>query len=324
MQHDEVVALADDREVAVRDGGVQHPLGEDAVQPVAQPRATLGLDELLVRQPVLAAAGLEPPLPHERRALVEEGGVVGERDAADDAGAPERRRGNGVVGCDVRARRHRLGLGQRELRSRSVDALLQRRQADVFGRRAARDLHERLHEREALERVAGVAHLAVEERGEVVLDVGAGERRTAEDHRPALREPAGLQLLQVLLHHDRRLHEQPGHADHVGVVLFGCGDDVGDRLLDAEVDHVVAVVREDDVDEVLADVVHVAAHGREHDLALARGVRLLHVRLEQRDGGLHHLGRLQHERQLHLARPEPLADDLHAFEQVVVDDLRGR
>jgi hypothetical protein len=41
-------------------------------------------------------------------------------------------------------------------------------------------------------------------------------------------------------------------------VLLGGGDDVGDRLLDAEVDHGVAVVGEDDVDEVLADVVHVA------------------------------------------------------------------
>ena len=38
--------------------------------------------------------------------------------------------------------------------------------------------------------------------------------------------------------------------------------------LDAEVVHLVAVVGEDDVDEVLADVVDVALHGGEHDAAL--------------------------------------------------------
>ena len=37
--------------------------------------------------------------------------------------------------------------------------------------------------------------------------------------------------------------------------------------------NLVAVVGEDDVDEVLADVVHVALHRREHDAALAAGCR---------------------------------------------------
>ncbi len=66
----------------------------------------------------------------------------------------------------------------------------------------------------------------------------------------------------------------------------------------------------------------VALDGREHDRALAPAVLgLLHVRLEMGDGGLHHLGRLQHERQLHLTGSEELADDLHAGQQRVVDDL---
>ncbi|GAB4003091.1 hypothetical protein GCM10029992_43370 [Glycomyces albus] len=41
------------------------------------------------------------------------------------------------------------------------------------------------------------------------------------------------------------------------------------------------------------------------------------------DGELHGLGRLEDERELHLAGAEAVADDLHAFEQVVVDDLEG-
>ncbi len=52
-------------------------------------------------------------------------------------------------------------------------------------------------------------------------------------------------------------------------------------------------------------------------------VGLLHVRLEVRDRRLHHLGGLEHERQLHLPRPEQLADHLHAVQQRVVDDVQG-
>ena len=91
-------------------------------------------------------------------------------------------------------------------------------------------------------------------------------------------------------------------------VLLGGLQDRGDRLLDAEVDDLVAVVGQDDVDEVLADVVDVALDRGQHDGALALVVDLLHVRLEVGHRGLHHLGRLQHERQLHLAGAEQLAD----------------
>ena len=66
----------------------------------------------------------------------------------------------------------------------------------------------------------------------------------------------------------------------------------------------------------------VALDGREHDRALAAGVvGAVDVRLEVRHRGLHDLGRLQHERQLHLAAAEELADGAHAGEQVVVDDV---
>ncbi|MGX1121635.1 hypothetical protein RKD37_006998 [Streptomyces ambofaciens] len=100
--------------------------------------------------------------------------------------------------------------------------------------------------------------------------------------------------------------------------------DRGDGLLDAEVDDGVAVVGQDDVDEVLADVVDVAADGGQHDGALAVVVGLLHVRLQVGHRGLHDLGGLEHERQLHLAGAEQFADDLHAVEQGLVDDVERR
>jgi hypothetical protein len=43
-----------------------------------------------------------------------------------------------------------------------------------------------------------------------------------------------------------------------------------------------------------------------------------------RDGRLHRLGALQHERQLHLPAAEQFADDFHAVQQNVVDDGQRR
>ena len=97
------------------------------------------------------------------------------------------------------------------------------------------------------------------------------------------------------------------------------------RHLDAEVVDLVAVVREDDVDEVLADVVDVALHRGEHDAALAVSPSACSMCGSRcATDVLHRLGRLQHERQLHLARAEELADDLHPAQQHVVDDVERR
>ena len=73
-------------------------------------------------------------------------------------------------------------------------------------------------------------------------------------------------------------------------MLFKRGDHLGDAHLDPEVDHFVAVVGEDDVDQVFPDVVDITLDGCEHHLALAALVVLFHVWLKLGDGGLHCLG----------------------------------
>ncbi|CAM5624457.1 hypothetical protein SAURM35S_07320 [Streptomyces aurantiogriseus] len=186
------------------------------------------------------------------------------------------------------------------------------------------DADEGVHEAQPLEGVAGVADLALVDLVQVLFDVGTGQGGAAENDGEIGGEAPGVELLQVLLHDHRGLDQEPGHADDVGAVLLGRLQDRGDRLLDAEVDDVVAVVGQDDVDEVLADVVDVAADGGQHDRALALRVRLLHVRFEVGDGGLHDLGGLEHERQLHLTGAEQLADDLHAVQERLVDDVECR
>ncbi len=89
--------------------------------------------------------------------------------------------------------------------------------------------------------------------------------------------------------------------------------------LDAEVDHLEAVVREHDVDQVLADVVDVALDRREQHLAARRARRPLHVRLEEGDRRLHHLGRLQHLGDDQLVGVEQPPDLVHAGHQRAVD-----
>ena len=107
--------------------------------------------------------------------------------------------------------------------------------------------------------------------------------------------------------------------DRVGLVLHRGVDDRVDRDLLAEVDHRVAVVGEDRVDERLADVVHVAEHGRDHDLALGVALDPVEVVLELRHGALHHLGGLEHEGQDQLAGAELVAHLLHGRQQHLVE-----
>ncbi len=92
-------------------------------------------------------------------------------------------------------------------------------------------------------------------------------------------------------------------------------------LLDAEIDDPIAVVGQDDVDQVLADVVDVAAHRGQHDRAFFVALDPLHMRFEKAHRRLHRFGRLQHKGQLHLAGAEQFADRLHPGKQDVVDDV---
>ncbi len=71
---------------------------------------------------------------------------------------------------------------------------------------------------------------------------------------------------------------------------------------------------------------HVALHGREHDLAGAahaprRPLLGLEERHEVGDGFLHDAGALHHLRQEHLPRPEQVADDVHPVHERPFDHV---
>ncbi len=109
----------------------------------------------------------------------------------------------------------------------------------------------------------------------------------------------------------------------VGVDFDRLGDDRFSRHLLAEVDHIVAVVGKDGLDQVLADIVHVTVDGSEYYETLADAFLLFKIVLEVCHGFLHDLGRLQHERQDELARAELVADLLHGGEQYGVKHVNG-
>ena len=174
---------------------------------------------------------------------------------------------------------------------------------------------------QTLEGIATVEHATVIYLAQVTLDVAAGECGAAEQYGNS-REALVVQFFEVFAHDERALHQETAHAECIGLNFLHLGNHLADGNLDADVVHLVAVVCANDVDQVLADVVHVALHGGQHEFSFARRTsNFVHVRLEVADSSLHRLGTLQDEGQLHLAGTEQFAHLAHAVEQHVVDDL---
>ena len=96
------------------------------------------------------------------------------------------------------------------------------------------------------------------------------------------------------------------------------------RLLDPQVHHLVPIVREDDVDQILSDIVHVTLHRGQHNRALLRPGLFLHLGLKIGDRLLHHPRGIKHRGQLHLARAEQISDRLHPIQQDRIDQLQRR
>src|SRR5947209_7564679 len=180
-----------------------------------------------------------------------------------------------------------------------------------------------VHQRQPVEGVARIGDAAARiGLDAILLDIAPGQRGAAEHDRHIEAEPR--HLFQILAHDDGRFDEEARHADRMRLVLDGGVEDLADRLLDAEIDDAIAVIGQDNVDQILADVVHITPYRRQDDNALFLALDPLHERFEIAYRRLHRLGRLQHEWQLHLAGAKQIADRLHAAEQDVVDDVERR
>ena len=183
--------------------------------------------------------------------------------------------------------------------------------------------HQLVHRVQAGERIARIKERALVNRLQIVFHVLPRQRGAAQ-HNRSFDAPL-VHDFKILFHDQRGLDQQPAHADGVGFVFLVSVQNRVNRLLDAEIDYPITVVRQNDIDQILADVVHVTLDSRQDHRAFRRGAAFLfHERFEEPHRRLHRLSRLQHERELHLSAAEQIADDFHAFEQNVVDDIERR
>src|SRR5688572_1861854 len=182
-----------------------------------------------------------------------------------------------------------------------------------------------LHRGDAARGVRDIYHRAGIVRRDLDRGVGARGGGTADQQRHV--ESVTLHFARHVRHFLERRRDQTRQPDGIGLLpLRGVDDGLrGDHH--AEVEDLVVVALQDDRDDVLADVVHVALY-RRHDHAPfgtrdlpGSGLLGFDVRDEVAHSLLHDARRFHHLRQEHLACAEQVADDVHAVHQRSLDDF---
>ena len=106
--------------------------------------------------------------------------------------------------------------------------------------------------------------------------------------------------------------------------MFSVGfNNILDGLLDAQINHPIAVIGQDDIHQVFTNIVNVAFHRGDNKRSLGTILRFIffHIGFEISHRCFHRLRRLQHERQLHLPGTEQFAHHFHAIEEEDIDNI---
>ncbi len=180
-------------------------------------------------------------------------------------------------------------------------------------------IHDLVHQPQTGHGVLRVTDCVAVSRRDFVHGKPLRKRRAAHQHRHA--DPGFFEITRGQHHLLRALHQQTRQADSVRLMFpEGLNELLGSNL-NPEVDYVISVVTQDDLDQVLADVMHVALHGGENDLAARAGIGLFHERLKVVDRSFHGLGRLQHFGNDQLIRVKEASHLGHTGHQRAVDDI---
>ena len=142
-----------------------------------------------------------------------------------------------------------------------------------------------------------------------------------------------LHFLGDIRHFFQRRRDQARQANDVRVFHLGAGEDFRTRHHHAHVHHFEVIALQNDGDDILADVMHVAFHGRHDDLAFRLGddarafffqqLFFLDKRNQMGHGLFHHARRFHHLRQEHLALAKQVTDHVHAGHQGALDHVDG-
>ena len=136
-------------------------------------------------------------------------------------------------------------------------------------------------------------------------------------------EALTLHLFRHVDHFVQRRGNQPGKTNQIGIHFTCRSEDFLRWHHHAKIDDFVVVTLQHHTDNVFADIVHIALHGRDDHFAVAGAFLFagLNVRFEVRHRLLHHAGGFHHLRQEHFALAEQIANDVHAVHQRSFNNL---
>ena len=109
-------------------------------------------------------------------------------------------------------------------------------------------------------------------------------------------------------------------------MMFLLGIDNGRHvLLDAQVNHFIAVIGENDINKIFTNIMNVPLDGGDQHFTagLVLPFGFLHVRFQIGHSSLHGLGGLQHKGQLHLPGTKEFTHHLHPIQEKAIDNLQG-
>ena len=135
--------------------------------------------------------------------------------------------------------------------------------------------------------------------------MGLGGCRPANQQRHL--HTAALHLLADINHLVEARRNEAREANHIDIMLNRCVEDFIARHHHAKVDNIIAVTLENHADDIFADVMHIALHGRHQDFPVggSRRSQLFLLRFhkghEMGDRGFHHAGRFHDLREEHFA-----------------------
>ena len=187
---------------------------------------------------------------------------------------------------------------------------------------AARRIAQLIHQTQTGHRVLRVANRLAVLRRDFQSCEFSRKRRSA--HQQRYRDSGFAQIGRGNHHLLRALHQQARKANGVRLMFAMRANQFLRRNLDSQIDHVVAVIFQNDFHQIFADVVNVAFHRREHHLGALFRVGLFHELFQMVDRRFHRFGGLQHFRNDQLVVVEQAAHFAHPRHQRAVNDVQRR